>query len=140
MIDLKQRIPKQLRDQTNAEFEERIKNVSQNDLDNLKTEVPRKIKIISNSQQAYVQELGMHVSILYSMLKLDKIESIEGLQNYQLRIIAAINYFIDDFDIIPDHSLHDGFVDDALVVNQCLKQLPKAQKIKFEQYYSMVSN
>ncbi len=47
-------------------------------------------------------------------------------------ILAALFYLCNPFDIIPDHTPGTGYLDDALVVDICVKYLKKANPSLYE--------
>jgi len=142
MINIRETIPRGLREQVTSEFKKRLSDLSDSEISEVEQKVFKKMQLISNSHQSWVRDVALHVRVLYVMIKLDivdSIESIENMEKFQLTIYTALHYFIDDFDLIPDHSLHDGFLDDALMINHCINRLPKAQKERFEKFYKAAS-
>ncbi len=137
MIQLNQRISASLRQSVKDEFENRLNAVDQDVMDGVKKKIFKKVKIIANSHQAYVRDLALHIKVLYSMLIIDKKSTVESLEAFHKRIVATLDYFIDNQDIIPDHLPGEGFLDDALIVNLCINGFPTAQKTRFEKYYQV---
>ena len=95
--------------------------------------IDKQIKSLCNSKLAWQREF-----ILY----------IEGMHNYvediirdecvicgqsESYVIAAVYYFITMEDVIPDWNLSDGYLDDAFVVNLCLKKIEKRHSNKINQ-------
>ena len=48
-------------------------------------------------------------------------------------ILAALHYLCDPYDLIPDFDPDKGSLDDAYVLNLCLKELEKKHPTEFEQ-------
>ena len=51
---------------------------------------------------------------------------------------AALFYFANPFDIISDHTLATGYLDDAHVINLCIKGLDKSEPRLFKLYLDRV--
>ncbi len=137
MIDLKQRISANLRLEIKEEYAARCDGLTQDHVDQLKTKFLRKSALIKNSEQDWVRSLYLHIKVLYSILIMDKVYYLDDMQSHHIRIASALSYFIDPMGVIPDHSMGDGFFDDALVINMCINNLPRVQKERIERLLSM---
>ena len=57
------------------------------------------------------------------------------LRNDDLQLIGAtLFYFVNPYDIIADHILGDGYLDDAHVANLCIQALNKSHPGVVEKY------
>lgn len=85
----------------------------------------RKLKAVSASRIPWVRQLAEEMAILHEIYR----AHIEGEVHLDDDVIATIGvallYFVDPYDIIPDHVPGKGYIDDAYVFNRCLRQLNK---------------
>jgi|GEM_PF-512804 len=111
---------------TSSYFKERLLDdaarVSQKDIDELETSVPKKVSSIElkslSESVGWITNLLERVRALYDMLR-DRDFSI-SLKTKGL-VAAALLYFVLPTDIVPDFIPGIGYVDDALVLSTLWK-------------------
>ncbi|SMN00675.1 hypothetical protein SPONL_1509 [uncultured Candidatus Thioglobus sp.] len=136
MIEIKEKIPQGLKGEIKVALDKRLGEVSQKDIQKVNSEIEAKTLLISKSHQFWERKIAVYAEALFKIVETGEATMIEEMEPFQLLIYATLNYFVDDFDLIPDYIMQDGYVDDALMINLCVKRLPKEQKNVF---YSHVS-
>ena len=102
-----------------------IDDINSDEFDYINKKINVKIENTSSSSTTYVSELSKCYNILYiaydKFFKNEIKLSREGLN----LIAAALFYFINPFDIIPDYTPGIGYLDDYDVLLLCIKSLEK---------------
>ncbi len=86
---------------------------------------PKKLQILTQAGTSWLIELADRTQFLFSILESYSTGHIKIDEKSQKLIGAALFYFCNPYDIIPDHIPGTGNLDDAYVVNLCLKELQK---------------
>lgn len=122
MIKLNKPIPRVLRDNAENSFKELQKSCSATEVKYIVRRVTRVTNRLISSSNGMERELGYCSKAMFEVLK----ESVaENEKKYIRLMIAALYYLCDPNDLIPDYALDDGYLDDALVINSCLRKLRK---------------
>jgi len=83
--------------------------------------IDRKLEIVGDNKLNWVKELGEGYSKIYKWY----LDNFDISLNLVKKVGASIFYFVNPFDIIPDHTLEFGYADDAFAFNYTLRVLPK---------------
>jgi len=92
----------------------------------LKTEIEK----ISRDYRISVVELSIYLKAVLKHLELDKCRLFD--QKAEHNLLAALRYFIETDDVIPDWEI-DGYEDDIYCLNIAIKGLNKDRRNKIEQ-------
>lgn len=124
-----------------SQFKEKIGKIDRTDVKYVLDKTLGKVQSLMHSGVDWISDLGRQVTLLFEMLK----EWWNG--GYELpwvtvaAITAALLYFINPIDFIPDIIPLAGFLDDAAVVAICLKVIQgdlrkyaKARNIELGEY------
>ena len=89
--------------------------------------LPVTIDSLSGHNGTWLGDLAQHATEFYRAYQ-DEV-SANGTGNTDVRrlLAAALYYIIECNDVIPDHRLSDGFLDDAYLVNLCIKKIEKIE-------------
>ncbi len=93
------------------------------------SQIQSKFDSLDQSAVLWVRQLG-RVSRLLHKLSIDiQPLCVNGQQKInrtlRIKIIAALFYLVNPFDIIPDYVLGTGYADDALVINLVVRAIQK---------------
>ena len=103
-------------------YEEARKETGKFEYDYVAKKLPRVLKVLSNtSKAAWKQKMAKRACTLWELLEVNQCLDDESYHS----IVAALFYLCNPFDIIPDYTPGIGYVDDAIVVNSCVKLLKK---------------
>ena len=53
-------------------------------------------------------------------------------------LLAAIKFMLEPLDVIPDHDLLEGYNDDAVAFNYCLRKMNPATRARIEKLTSLI--
>ena len=137
MIELKRKIDASLRYEVECEFNKRIENLEDDHFENVKLKIMRRLELIKNAHEPQLRELYLHTKVLYSLLLMENAVLIENMKDYHKKIAAYLSHFADPLGVIPDHSMGDGYLDDCVMVNLCIKKLPKKARDKIDKLLSV---
>ena len=104
----------QLTQEDKGRYEERISEIDLNDIPMVLKEIPQKIeKLVSHPslldyQIILVTDISKLVSILRDLPELN--------HSLKKRIVFALEYFLEEYDEIPDSSPQIGLLDDYVLV------------------------
>ena len=100
-----------------------IEEMGEDEFKYIINKIDDKLIITCNSQTQWVAELSKYYEALWLALKA-QIEGLVDLSPIGIKYIsAALFYFINPFDIIPDYTPGIGYIDDLLVLSLCINKL-----------------
>ena len=89
----------------------------------IKEKIGRKLYTTENSQFQWVRELSLHYKNLNQILE-NHLKNQDQISSHTVTLIsAALFYFINPYDMIPDFNPHAGYVDDLFVLMTCLDSI-----------------
>ena len=111
-----------LRNRIRRSYEDAIENVDDLDAEYVLRKTVRVITRLA-SQGGWLRELARAAYAL-RRLAIESEMTIEG-QNSQVArpIIAALFYLCDPWDVIPDYTSAEGYLDDSIVINRCMAMI-----------------
>ena len=124
---------RKLTDEEKNKLEEQLKNtinkIDKNDVEYVLEKTGEKAEKLFNSTVEWIIKLGKQISLLFKMLQ----DWWNGEYDFPwitiASITAALLYFINPFDIIPDFIPVAGMLDDAAVISSALKLIKNDIKI-----------
>ncbi|MBI3099055.1 MAG: DUF1232 domain-containing protein [Planctomycetes bacterium] len=124
-----------------AQFREKIGKIDRTDVKYVLDKTLGKVQSLMHSGVDWISNLGRQVTLLFEMLRDWWNGGHECPWVTVATITAALLYFINPIDFIPDIIPLAGFLDDAAVMAICLKLIQtdlrkyaKAKKIDLEAY------
>jgi len=121
-IKLPIKLDKKVKDIIEKVFFESIKHMEKEECDYVSSRIGKKIKATARARTIWITQLSSFYSVLFEACEHHNKKSLLSDNAYSL-ICAALLYFIDPFDIIPDHTLGTGYVDDFYVLQLCLGKI-----------------
>lgn len=100
-----------------------IVGIGEAEIDYVHEKMKKKLRIGEHATTAWVKELFVNFRILYTIVQFRDQGIIQINEKSYKSIIAAIFYFINPLDIIPDYIPGTGFVDDFYVLQLCLREI-----------------
>ena len=85
----------------------------------------RKVKAVSASRIPWVRELAEEMRLLHQIYQAHSEGEVHLDDDAISNIGLALFYFVNPYDIIPDHVPGKGYLDDAYVFNLCIRRLKK---------------
>jgi len=93
------------------------------------TQIDSKLATLDRSAVLWVRKLGRISRVLHSIYVDFKPPNVDGqmqvTRTLKNKIIAALFYLVNPFDIIPDYVPGTGYSDDALVINLVVNAIEK---------------
>ncbi|MFH1380462.1 MAG: DUF1232 domain-containing protein [bacterium] len=112
-----------------------VKEFSKEDLDYIADKFERKLFTTENSTFPWIKELAVHYKNLYTILQNHQNTS-ELLSQEALKLVgAALFYFINPYDIIPDFTPDLGYIDDLFVLITCLNLISGNDVAIIQKYF-----
>ncbi len=94
----------------------------------------RKLNALQNSATSWVADLARKTRALYRMYQ-DHVSGELVLTSDSVTVLAAaLFYFVNPHDVIPDHTPGVGYLDDAFVVNTCINALARSHPRELGRY------
>ena len=133
MAKRRHRLEKRLRDLVDQSFAEAVERIGEEEFYYIGKHIDSKLRSLEVSTTHWVQELGWVTSGLHKAY-VSHTQGLINLPEKSLKLIgAALFYVVNPFDIVPDHTPGQGYVDDEYVVSLCLRQLDKESRCLIEE-------
>jgi uncharacterized membrane protein YkvA (DUF1232 family) len=125
---LSQKLPAELdtnlKSLINQMYQNSIINIGTEEISYIENKIYNKLNCTLNSGTLWVREMSSCYSLLFNALLLYKENQIINISSQAHKYIAAaLFYFINPFDIIPDYTPVTGYLDDLYVLKLCLKSI-----------------
>jgi len=119
------KIDKDLRDLIRCSYFESAEAIGTEEFNYIASKIVNKISITKCASSSWIRQLSDDYSTLFEIF-CDSLADVIPISDKSKRLIAAaIFYFINPFDVIPDYTPGIGYVDDLFVLILCLKSLDK---------------
>ena len=119
-------VQRDLKNRIAAAYEGAIPNVGKEEVAYVKSRIDRTLKRLASEPGGWLASMGATSEFLHrSMTKEEERPGSIGSVAYD-EIVAALFYLCNPFDLIPDHHPSRGYLDDAYVINECLRRLKKS--------------
>lgn len=116
-------IPKDLRNLIESSFENALSEIGQEEFFYIGHNFLRKAGAVENSRIPWVRDLVVQMRNLYCLYEGHTSGEAELSEEVLSLIGATLFYFVNPFDLIPDHVPGRGYLDDAHVLSLCVSRL-----------------
>lgn len=123
MIRTSVQLPREIRQLVEEQYEATMNTISASHVASIQRLLPGKISNLSRSRTAWVRDLAACANALSRFLR-----DSEPNDHTRRAVLAALHYLLHECDVIPDHTVGLGYVDDAHVMNLCYKQVEKRHR------------
>ena len=101
------------------------KELGKDDFDYIDSHFEGKVESVLCSRTSWVRALAEQMQLLHQLYQAHA-SGESALDEDVLTLIGVtLHYFVNPYDIIPDHKPGQGYLDDAYVYNKCAKELIK---------------
>jgi uncharacterized membrane protein YkvA (DUF1232 family) len=84
-----------------------------------------KLELLRDSRLHWVKDLRL-VAVTFHLALRDHVEGRAAISAEVVHFLAVgLHYLVNPFDVIPDHVSGDGYLDDAFVMNECVKRITR---------------
>ena len=122
MIKLPIRVGSDLRERVEKSYDEAISQVGETEELYVRDKLPRVLGGLKRGSQGWRSEVVVAVNELFEVYEHPE-RMHTGNGSPRPMLLAALFYFCNPYDIIPDRVPGTGFADDALVLNDCLRRI-----------------
>ena len=124
-VQVSDHLAKDIRDMIDGAFRDALLQIGEEELNYISRTFDRKAKAVELSQIPWVRDLVAQLRNLQLLYE----EGWLGRRRFPEEVLAIVGavlfYFVNPYDIIPDHVPGRGYLDDAYVYNQGVKMLGK---------------
>ena len=131
---LPSKLDKSTKDLITKSYLDAIKSIENDEFEYIKSKISRKLSITKNASISWVAELSQNYRQLYNALLDYQKGKIKLSKKSYKAIGAALFYFINPFDIIPDYTPGIGYLDDFCVLATCISIFSKRDKEIIKNY------
>jgi uncharacterized membrane protein YkvA (DUF1232 family) len=133
MISLPEKLEKSLRDQILSAYEHAVEEVIENgndEKDYIAKRLPKIIHTLKKRPNCWHAKIAVYAEVLYNYVLVHE----DSPKKTQIRpyAIASLFYLCNPFDVIPDYTAGRGYLDDAFVINTCVKTIKKLDRALYE--------
>ena len=136
-IKLPIKLDKKVKDIVEECFFGSIKHIEKEEYNYISSKIDKKIRGTSRAKTAWISQLSSFYSVLFEILMHHNKESLLSVNARNL-IGSALFYFINPFDIIPDHTLGTGYADDFYVLQLCLGKIKGKDADILNKYFEKI--
>jgi len=122
MIELPIRVDSDLAERVEASYSEAIAKVGEDELTCIQSKLPRILADLRRGAQDWQSEVALTAAAIFQVYKDPESMGKVG-DDSKATLLAALFYLCNPYDIIPDRVRGTGFVDDAVVLNSCLRRI-----------------
>ncbi len=139
MIKLPLRIDGNLCERVEKSYAEAIQQVGDAEAIYVRDKLPKILANLNRGSQDWRSEVALTASAIQKVYEdLDCTEAASG--NTRAVLLAALFYLCNPYDIIPDRVPGTGFVDDAVVLNSCLRRVEQEDPELFRKITAAARN
>lgn len=122
MIKLPIRVGSDLAERVEASYAEAIQQVGEDEVAYVRRKLPRILANLSRGSQDWQSEVAQTAAAIFRLYDDPDCMSTAS-DGTKATLLAALFYLCNPYDIIPDRVRGTGFVDDAVVLNSCLRRV-----------------
>ena len=127
MITLPKKISKDLRDRIESHFADIVSNPPDACFKRVATDLPKLLDSLSHHRSTWLGQIADHAERMFALCAEHTDISPTLEEDIERSLIASLHYLVEPNDVIPDYELADGYLDDAYVLNLCLKMIQRRQ-------------
>jgi uncharacterized membrane protein YkvA (DUF1232 family) len=94
----------------------------------IREKIELKHTALIEASSVWVREMALVYYAMYHFISCCERGSDSASINSEKALIAAIFYYVNPFDVIPDHTPGTGFLDDFYVAKCCIKKLSLSER------------
>ena len=122
MIKLPIRVGSDLSERVEASYAEAIQRVGKEEIAYVRSKLPRVLAGLRQGSQDWQSEVASTAGAVFQVYE-DANSMSTVSDGTKAALLAALFYLCNPYDIIPDRVRGTGFVDDAVVMNSCLRRV-----------------
>lgn len=122
MIKLPIRVGRDLSERVERSYAEAIRQVGEAEAIYVRDKLPKVLANLNRGSQDWQSEVALTANAVFKVYE-DADCTSAASDRTRAIILAALFYLCNPYDIIPDRVRGTGFVDDAVVLNSCLRQI-----------------
>ena len=100
-----------------------VEDIDEEEILYIESRITHKLKTVNNIRIDWVVQLANIFECLFGLIKAYKEKKLEISKATYRSIGAALFYFINPYDIIPDHEPQIGYLDDYYVMILCINSM-----------------
>jgi uncharacterized membrane protein YkvA (DUF1232 family) len=140
MINLPEKLEKSLKDQILSAYKHAVGEVLGNGKDEqeyISRRLPKVIQTLKKRPNCWHGRIAVYAEILYDYVLVHE----DNPKKTQIRpyAIAALFYLCNPFDVVPDYTPGRGYLDDAFVINTCVKTIKKLDRTIYEDIFVLAN-
>lgn len=122
MIKLPIRVGSDLSERVEASYAEAIDQVGEDEVAYVQSKLPKILANLNRGGQDWQSEVARLADAIFRLYDDSDCMSTAS-DGTKATLLAALFYLCNPYDIIPDRVRGTGFVDDAVVLNSCLRRV-----------------
>jgi len=132
-IHLSQPLNQTTKEEVRRLYQKFESNLDQKDLDNIKKDLKKSLNTLKHSRRLILREIFAHIKSMDNILKKSDYK-FPKLDKNERKLAAAVKYFMECDDVIPDYVTGIGYDDDAYCINHCYSILSRGMKDRMDDY------
>lgn len=112
-----------------------IEEVGEPEWSYIKERLPRVLKRVRKSRTMWTANLCRTAEAIFDLLNQTATPQKQLLPETKRLLIAALFYFCNPYDVLPDYTPGTGYIDDAIVFKECLTQVKKLQPALYKRTF-----
>ena len=134
MIELNKELSPAVQDSILGIYEKMVMDSEVDQFGYVNSRILQKIALLQNSGDRMERYISAYARIIHELLLYEIKDGPAG--EHHKYMTSALYYFCDPYDYIPDLNRDEGYIDDALVFNQCLAMIKELSS----ETYSHIEN
>ena len=97
--------------------------------------IESKLMTLNMSATYWVRAELARVATALHLIMTDHLDGSLNLSEREIQAVGvALHYLVNPFDVIPDYVVAEGYLDDAVVMNWCLRKLERSRPALIKRY------
>lgn len=111
-----------------------ISHPAKSELNYIEDKIEKKHSGLMAASSVWVREMALIFYAMYEYIRCCQKGTDNVSPKSEIALIAAVFYYVNPFDVIPDHIPGTGFIDDFYVAKCCIKKLKVPERESLELY------
>lgn len=124
-IDVTDSLPREIKHLIDGSVESALPQIGEEEFFYIGRNFERKAEAVQMSRIPWVRDLAREMQVLHELYRSYTDGERDLSESAVAWIGATLFYFVNPYDIIPDHVPGRGYLDDAYVLNRCVHELKK---------------